>query len=150
MINFNENKDFSTIDSQIIKLDKKENENSSLIELFNNNYKIPKSLKGDKDIIDYNNFENKINTSIKIKKNLLVSQKLRKKTGIHLNKNNVLFNHNNNNIIIFNTKINLNNSIDSFNTSGNNFSFRDKTDKKLLLQKRFDQGNIALNTIIFK
>ena len=92
MINFNENKDFSTIDSQIIKLDKKENENSSLIELFNNNYKIPKSLKGDKDIIDYNNFENKINTSIKIKKNLLVSQKLRKKTGIHLNKNNVLFN----------------------------------------------------------
>ena len=146
MINFNENKDFSTIDSQIIKLDKKENENSSLIELFNNNYKIPKSLKGDKDIIDYNNFENKINTSIKIKKNLLVSQKLRKKTGIHLNKNNVLFNHNNNNIIIFNTKINLNNSIDSFNTNENNFSFRDKTDKKLLLQKRFDQGNIALNS----
>ena len=141
MINFNENKDFSTIETQIIKNEKKEN--SSLIELFNNQYKIPKSLKGDKECIDFNDFENKLSTSIKFKKNVLISQKTRKKTGIHLNKNNILFEHS---IIKYNKNINLNQSIDSINTNENNFSFQDKNDKNFLLQKRFDQGNIALNS----
>ena len=141
MLNFNENKDFSTIETQIIKNEKKEN--SSLIELFNNQYKIPKSLKGDKEYIDYNDFENKLSTSIKFKENVLISQKTRKKTGIHLNKNNILFEHS---IMIYNKNINLNQSIDSINTNENNFSFQDKNDKNFLLQKRFDQGNIALNS----
>ena len=141
MLNFNDNKDISTIETQIIKNEKQIN--SALLELFNNQYKAPKSLKGDKDFIDFNDLEKEINISLKIKKSLIISQKTRKKTGIHLNKNNILFNQN---IILCNKNINLNRSINSSNEEENNISAIDKPEKKLILQKRFDKGNIALNS----
>ena len=141
MLNFNDNKDISTIETQIIKNEKQIN--SALLELFNNQYKAPKSLKGDKDFIDFNGLEKEINNSLKIKKSLIISQKTRKKTGIHLNKNNILFNQN---IILYNKNINLNRSINSSNEEENNISAIDKPEKKLILQKRFDKGNIALNS----
>lgn len=141
MLNFNDNKDISTIETQIIKNEKQIN--SALLELFNNQYKAPKSLKGDKDFIDFNDLEKEINNSLKIKKSLIISQKTRKKTGIHLNKNNILFNQN---IILYNKNINLNRSINSSNEEENNISAIDKPEKKLILQKRFDKGNIALNS----
>ena len=141
MLNFNDNKDISTIETQIIKNEKQIN--SALLELFNNQYKAPKSLKGDKDSIDFNDLEKEINNSLKIKKSLIISQKTRKKTGIHLNKNNILFNQN---IILCNKNINLNRSINSSNEEENNISAIDKPEKKLILQKRFDKGNIALNS----
>ena len=141
MLNFNDNKDISTIETQIIKNEKQIN--SALLELFNNQYKAPKSLKGDKDSIDFNDLEKEINNSLKIKKSLIISQKTRKKTGIHLNKNNILFNQN---IILYNKNINLNRSINSSNEEENNISAIDKPEKKLILQKRFDKGNIALNS----
>lgn len=141
MLNFNDNKVISTIETQIIKNEKQIN--SALLELFNNQYKAPKSLKGDKDSIDFNDLEKEINNSLKIKKSLIISQKTRKKTGIHLNKNNILFNQN---IILCNKNINLNRSINSSNEEENNISAIDKPEKKLILQKRFDKGNIALNS----
>ena len=141
MLNFNDNKDISTIETQIIKNEKQIN--SALLELFNNQYKAPKSLKGDKDFIDFNDLEKEINNSLKIKNSLIISQKTRKKTGIHLNKNNILFNQN---IILYNKNINLNRSINSSNEEENNISAIDKPEKKLILQKRFDKGNIALNS----
>ena len=141
MLNFNDNKDISTIETQIIKNEKQIN--SALLELFNNQYKAPKSLKGDKDSIDFNDLEKEINNSLKIKNSLIISQKTRKKTGIHLNKNNILFNQN---IILCNKNINLNRSINSSNEEENNISAIDKPEKKLILQKRFDKGNIALNS----
>ena len=141
MLNFNDNKNISTIETQIIKNEKQIN--SALLELFNNQYKAPKSLKGDKDFIDFNDLEKEINNSLKIKKSLIISQKTRKKTGIHLNKNNILFNQN---IILYNKNINLNRSINSSNEEENNISAIDKPEKKLILQKRFDKGNIALNS----
>ena len=141
MLNFNGNKDISTIETQIIKNEKQIN--SALLELFNNQYKAPKSLKGDKDSIDFNDLEKEINNSLKIKNSLIISQKTRKKTGIHLNKNNILFNQN---IILYNKNINLNRSINSSNEEENNISAIDKPEKKLILQKRFDKGNIALNS----
>ena len=141
MLNFNDNKDISTIETQIIKNEKQIN--SALLELFNNQYKAPKSLKGDKDFIDFNDLEKEINNSLNIKKSLIISQKTRKKTGIHLNKNNILFNQN---IILYNKNINLNRSINSSNEEENNISAIDKPEKKLILQKRFDKGNIALNS----
>ena len=141
MLNFNDNKNISTIETQIIKNEKQIN--SALLELFNNQYKAPKSLKGDKDFIDFNDLEKEINNSLKIKKSLIISQKTRKKTGIHLNKNNILFNQN---IILCNKNINLNRSINSSNEEENNISAIDKPEKKLILQKRFDKGNIALNS----
>ena len=141
MLNFNDNKVISTIETQIIKNEKQIN--SALLELFNNQYKAPKSLKGDKDSIDFNDLEKEINNSLNIKKSLIISQKTRKKTGIHLNKNNILFNQN---IILYNKNINLNRSINSSNEEENNISAIDKPEKKLILQKRFDKGNIALNS----
>ena len=141
MLNFNDNKVISTIETQIIKNEKQIN--SALLELFNNQYKAPKSLKGDKDSIDFNDLEKEINNSLKIKNSLIISQKTRKKTGIHLNKNNILFNQN---IILYNKNINLNRSINSSNEEENNISAIDKSEKKLILQKRFDKGNIALNS----
>ena len=141
MLNFNDNKNISTIETQIIKNEKQIN--SALLELFNNQYKAPKSLKGDKDFIDFNDLKKEINNSLKIKKSLIISQKTRKKTGIHLNKNNILFNQN---IILYNKNINLNRSINSSNEEENNISAIDKPEKKLILQKRFDKGNIALNS----
>ena len=141
MLNFNDNKVISTIETQIIKNEKQIN--SALLELFNNQYKAPKSLKGDKDSIDFNDLEKEINNSLKIKNSLIISQKTRKKTGIHLNKNNILFNQN---IILCNKNINLNRSINSSNEEENNISAIDKPEKKLILQKRFDKGNIALNS----
>ena len=141
MLNFNDNKVISTIETQIIKNEKQIN--SALLELFNNQYKAPKSLKGDKDFIDFNDLEKEINNSLNIKKSLIISQKTRKKTGIHLNKNNILFNQN---IILYNKNINLNRSINSSNEEENNISAIDKPEKKLILQKRFDKGNIALNS----
>ena len=141
MLNFNDNKVISTIETQIIKNEKQIN--SALLELFNNQYKAPKSLKGDKDSIDFNYLEKEINNSLKIKNSLIISQKTRKKTGIHLNKNNILFNQN---IILYNKNINLNRSINSSNEEENNISAIDKQEKKLILQKRFDKGNIALNS----
>ena len=141
MLNFNDNKDISTIETQIIKNEKQIN--SALLELFNNQYEAPKSLKGDKDSIDFNDLEKEINNSLKIKNSLIISQKTRKKTGIHLNKNNILFNQN---IILYNKNINLNRSINSSNEEENNISAIDKPEKKLILQKRFDKGNIALNS----
>ena len=141
MLNFNDNKVISTIETQIIKNEKQIN--SALLELFNNQYEAPKSLKGDKDSIDFNDLEKEINNSLKIKNSLIISQKTRKKTGIHLNKNNILFNQN---IILYNKNINLNRSINSSNEDENNISTIDKPEKKLILQKRFDKGNIALNS----
>ena len=141
MLNFNDNKVISTIETQIIKNEKQIN--SALLELFNNQYKAPKSLKGDKDSIDFNDLEKEINNSLKIKNSLIISQKTRKKTGIHLNKNNIIFNQN---IILCNKNINLNRSINSSNEEENNISAIDKPEKKLILQKRFDKGNIALNS----
>ena len=141
MLNFNDNKVISTIETQIIKNEKQIN--SALLELFNNQYEAPKSLKGDKDSIDFNDLEKEINNSLKIKNSLIISQKTRKKTGIHLNKNNILFNQN---IILYNKNINLNRSINSSNEEENNISAIDKPEKKLILQKRFDKGNIALNS----
>ena len=141
MLNFNDNKDISTIETRIINNEKQIN--SALLELFNNQYEAPKSLKGDKDSIDFNDLEKEINNSLKIKNSLIISQKTRKKTGIHLNKNNILFNQN---IILYNKNINLNRSINSSNEEENNISAIDKPEKKLILQKRFDKGNIALNS----
>ena len=70
MLNFNDNKVISTIETQIIKNEKQIN--SALLELFNSQYKAPKSLKGDKDSIDFNDLKKEINNSLKIKKSLII------------------------------------------------------------------------------
>ena len=69
MLNFNDNKDISTIETQIIKNEKQIN--SALLELFNNQYKAPKSLKGDKDSIDFNDLEQEIGDSVVTSNNAL-------------------------------------------------------------------------------
>ena len=57
MLNLNESKETSPTKSKIIN--KKKEEDSSILNLFNCNYKIPKCLKGDKSSINFKNFEKK-------------------------------------------------------------------------------------------
>lgn len=141
MLNLNDNKETSTIDTKIIN--HKNEEELSLIELFNGKCKLPKSLKGDNESINYQEFEKKINISIKCKNNILLTQKTRKKSGIHLNKNNILYN---NKFYHMNNNIDLNHSTYSSNQDIINISSENKEEKKLILQKRYDKGIIALNS----
>ena len=141
MLNLNDNKETSTIDTKIIN--HKNEEELSLIELFNVKCKLPKSLKGDNESINYQEFEKKINISIKCKNNILLTQKSRKKSGIHLNKNNILYN---NKFYHMNNNIDLNHSTFSSNQDIINISSENKEEKKLILQKRYDKGIIALNS----
>ena len=141
MLNLNDNKETSTIDTK--NINHKNEEELSLIEIFNVKYKLPKSLKGDNESINYQKFEKKINLSIKYKNNILLTQKARKKSGIHLNKNNYLYNnkfHHMNNII------DLNHSLYSSNKDIINISSDNIEEKKLILQKRYDKGIISLNS----
>ena len=143
MQNSKENKETSTTDAKynnINQINKKKENDLSLLNLFNCNNKIPKNLKGDKGNINFKEFEKKLNASMK-NNNLLFSQILIKNCGnILLNKN---YNYNNKLLYFRNNNIDLNHS--TLSTNKNLISYEDKN-KKMILQKRFDKGNIALNT----
>ena len=142
MLNSNESKETST-KKQIINgiYNKKIEDDSSLLNLFNCNYKIPKRLKGDKGNINFQEFEKKINLSTKTHK-LLLSQKVRKKSE------NIILNGNNNtNLFLIGNNFDINHSTQSSNKDIiNNSLIENNNKKKMILQKRFDKGNIALNT----
>ena len=145
MLNLNESKETSTKKEKINDiLYKKKEDDSSLLNLFNYNYKIPKCLKGDKGSINFEDFKKKINLSIK-NHNLFASQKTRKKSdNIILNKNN---NSNNTKMFLIHNNFDFNHSTRSSNKDITNISsIENKNEKKMLLQKRFDNGNIALNS----
>ena len=143
MQNSKENKETSTTDAKynnINQINKKKENDLSLLNLFNCNNKIPKNLKGDKGNINFKEFEKKLNASMK-NNNLLFSQILIKNCGnILLNKN---YNYNNKLLYFRNNNIDLNHS--TLSTNKDLISYEDKN-KKMILQKRFDKGNIALNT----
>ena len=143
MLNLNNSKETSPTKSKI-NINKKREEDSSILNLFNCNYKIPKCLKGDKVSINFQNFEKKINLSIK-NRNLLLSQIIKKKSeSIILNKNN---NTNNTKFFFKPNNFDFNHSTQSSNKDIIITSYIDSNeDKKMLLQKRFDKGNIALNS----
>ena len=139
MLNLKSDKETSTSKEKINNIKRKED--LSLINLFNYNYKIPKSLKGDKLSINFQDFEKRINLSVK-NHNLFILQKSKKKSkGINLVKNN---NDNYPRIFIYNNNYELNHSTESSNKEVINSFCIDN--KKMLLQKRFDEGNIALNS----
>ena len=139
MLNLKSDKETSTSKEKINNIKRKED--LSLINLFNYNYKIPKSLKGDKLSINFQDFEKRINLSVK-NHNLLLYQKLKKKSSkINLGKINT---NNYPSIFIYNNNYELNHSTESSNKEVINSFCIDN--KKMLLQKRFDEGNIALNS----
>ena len=139
MLNLKSDKETSTSKEKINNIKRKED--LSLINLFNYNYKIPKSLKGDKLSINFQDFEKRINLSVK-NHNLLLYQKLKKKSSkINLGKVNT---NNYPSIFIYNNNYELNHSTESSNKEVINSFCIDN--KKMLLQKRFDEGNIALNS----
>ena len=139
MLNLKSDKETSTSKEKINNIKRKED--LSLINLFNYNYKIPKSLKGDKLSINFQDFEKRINLSVK-NHNLLLYQKLKKKSSkINLGKANT---NNYPSIFIYNNNYELNHSTESSNKEVINSFCIDN--KKMLLQKRFDEGNIALNS----
>ena len=139
MLNLKNDKETSTSNEKINNLRQKED--LSLLNLFNYKYKIPKSLKGDKLSINFQDFEKKINLSVK-NHNLFILQKSKKKSkGINLGKNN---NDNYPRIFIYNNNYELNHSTESSNKEIINSFLID--DKKMMLQKRFDEGNCALNS----
>ena len=138
-MNLKSDKETSTSKEKINNIKRKED--LSLINLFNYNYKIPKSLKGDKLSINFQDFEKRINLSVK-NHNLLLYQKLKKKSSkINLGKVNT---NNYPSIFIYNNNYELNHSTESSNKEVINSFCIDN--KKMLLQKRFDEGNIALNS----
>ena len=143
MLNLNNSKETSPTKSKINN-NKNREEDSSTLNLFNCNYKIQKCLKGDKVSINFQNFEKKINLSIK-NRNLLLSQIIKKKSeSIILNKNN---NTNNTKFFFKPNNFDFNHSTQSSNKDIIITSYIDSNeDKKMLLQKRFDKGNIALNS----
>ena len=139
MLNLKSDKETSTSKEKNNNIKRKED--LSLINLFNYNYKIPKSLKGDKLSINFQDFEKRINLSVK-NHNLLLYQKLKKKSSkINLGKVNT---NNYPSIFIYNNNYELNHSTESSNKEVINSFCIDN--KKMLLQKRFDEGNIALNS----
>ena len=139
MLYLKSDKETSTSKEKINNIKRKED--LSLINLFNYNYKIPKSLKGDKLSINFQDFEKRINLSVK-NHNLLLYQKLKKKSSkINLGKVNT---NNYPSIFIYNNNYDLNHSTESSNKEIINSFCIDN--KKMLLQKRFDEGNIALNS----
>ena len=142
-LNLNDNKDNTQSDSKInINNSQAEKEDyHSFLELFNTNYERPKSLKGDKESINEQEFVKKINISIKSKNNILLMQKTRKKLGdVYLNKNYYI---NNTKLLVINNNIGLHQSIKHSNKI---VVDEGKNEKKLILQKRFERGMIALNS----
>ena len=141
MQNSNELKETSTSDAKNNinnQINIKDENDLSLSNLFNYKYKIPKCLKGDKIGINFKEFEKKLIFSVN-SNNLTLSQ-----TGnINLNKN---YNCKNTKLFLINNNLYLNHSTQSSNKEIVNISSDDSNNKKMILQKRFDKGNIALNS----
>ena len=132
MLNLNDSKETSTNHSK--------NNNSnikkdlSLMDLFNCNYSQPKSLKGDNNIINLEKLDKSLNSSLNLKKTLFLSQKF---SNLYINKKGYKNKHFSDNNLIENNEPNSENNIsETINTENS---------KRLILQKRFENGYIALN-----
>ena len=137
MLNLNENKETSTNDTKNNNF--KSEKDISLIDLFNCKYTQPRSLKGDNNIINIEKLYKNLYTSLNLKKKNSLSHKNSKiylKTkgySNHLNQNINIINNNTSENIIYLSK----NNFDEINSG--------ECEKTMLLQKRFDEGNIPLN-----
>ena len=132
MLNLNDSKETSTNHSK--------NNNSnikkdlSLMDLFNCKYSQPKSLKGDNNIINLEKLDESLNSSLNLKKTLFLSQKF---SNLYINKKGYKNKHFSDNNLIENNEPNSENNIsETINTENS---------KRLILQKRFENGYIALN-----
>ena len=132
MLNLNDSKETSTNHSK--------NNNSnikkdlSLMDLFNCKYSQPKSLKGDNNIINLEKLDKSLNSSLNLKKTLFLSQKF---SNLYINKKGYKNKHFSDNNLIENNEPNSENNIsETINTENS---------KRLILQKRFENGYIALN-----
>jgi hypothetical protein len=132
MLNLNDSKETSTNQSK--------NNNSnikkdlSLMDLFNCKYSQPKSLKGDNNIINLEKLDKSLNSSLNLKKTLFLSQKF---SNLYINKKGYKNKHFSDNNLIENNEPNSENNIsETINTENS---------KRLILQKRFENGYIALN-----
>ena len=132
MLNLNDSKETSTNHSK--------NNNSnikkdlSLMDLFNCKYSQPKSLKGDNNIINLEKLDKSLNSSLNLKKTLFLSQKF---SNLYINKKGYKNKHFSDNNLIENNEPNSENNIsETINTENR---------KRLILQKRFENGYIALN-----
>ena len=132
MLNLNDSKETSTNHSK--------NNNSnikkdlSLMDLFNCKYSQPKSLKGDNNIINLEKLDKSLNSSLNLKKTLFLSQKF---SNLYINKKGYKNKHCSDNNLIENNEPNSENNIsETINTENS---------KRLILQKRFENGYIALN-----
>ena len=132
MLNLNDSKETSTNHSK--------NNNSnikkdlSLMDLFNCKYSQPKSLKGDNNIINLEKLDKSLNSSLNLKKTLFLSQKF---SNLYINKKGYKNKHFSDNNLIENNESNSENNIsETINTENS---------KRLILQKRFENGYIALN-----
>ena len=132
MLNLNDSKETSTNHSK--------NNNSnikkdlSLMDLFNCKYSQPKSLKGDNNIINLEKLDKSLNSSLNLKKTLFLSQKF---SNLYINKKGYKNKHFSDNSLIENNEPNSENNIsETINTENS---------KRLILQKRFENGYIALN-----
>ena len=132
MLNLNDSKETSTNHSK--------NNNSnikkdlSLMDLFNCKYSQPKSLKGDNNIINLEKLDKSLNSSLNLKKTLFLSQKF---PNLYINKKGYKNKHFSDNNLIENNEQNSENNIsETINTENS---------KRLILQKRFENGYIALN-----
>ena len=132
MLNLNDSKETSTNHSK--------NNNSnikkdlSLMDLFNCKYSQPKSLKGDNNIINLEKLDKSLNSSLNLKKTLFLSKKF---SNLYINKKGYKNKHFSDNNLIENNEPNSENNIsETINTENS---------KRLILQKRFENGYIALN-----
>ena len=104
------------------------------MDLFNCKYSQPKSLKGDNNIINLEKLDKSLNSSLNLKKTLFLSQKF---SNLYINKKGYKNKHFSDNNLIENNEPNSENNIsETINTENS---------KRLILQKRFENGYIALN-----
>ena len=132
MLNLNDSKETSTNHSKNINSNIKKD--LSLMDLFNCKYSQPKSLKGDNNIINLEKLDKSLNSSLNLKKTLFLSQKF---SNLYINKKGYKNKHFSDNNLIENNEPNSENNIsETINTENS---------KRLILQKRFENGYIALN-----
>ena len=138
MINLNDSKETSTNQSK--NNNSKKEKDLSLIDLFNSKYTQPKSLKGDNNYINFENLDKNLHSSLNLKKSLFLSQQ---STNIYLKNKRNTNNPSHNHIIINNNNIESNiNEIQNDLDENNN----KENEKKMILQKRFEKGYIALTS----
>ena len=132
MLNLNDSKETSTNHSKNINSNIKKD--LSLMDLFNCKYSQPKSLKGDNNIINLEKLDKSLNSSLNLKKTLFLSQKF---SNLYINKKGYKNKHFSDDNLIENNEPNSENNIsETINTENS---------KRLILQKRFENGYIALN-----